>query len=141
QLVLGLEFILRWNRVGRDAENLRAGLAESAPEAGEVDRLLGAAGGVCPRIEIQYELAPGKIGERNGAAAIAGEDERRRDRAGAKLAGHMPSFRRFPRGNLARQHTRAGGWGRSLPADFGTTGWCGELKFRRRRCPHAQRSF
>ena len=73
-------------------------LLKAALEAGEVDRLFGASGRVRARIEIEHELAPGEIGKRNGSAAVAGQRERRRLGAGAEFAGHMPSFRRFPRG-------------------------------------------
>ena len=56
ELVLGLEFVLRRHRIGGNAENLGAGFGEGAREAREVDRLLGAARGVGPRIEIEDEL-------------------------------------------------------------------------------------
>ena len=93
--MLGLELVLRRYRIGGDAEYLRTGFAERALEAGEVDGLLGAPRGVRPRVEIKHELLPGEVGERNGSAAVAGEHECGGFGAGIKLAGHMPSFRRF----------------------------------------------
>jgi len=125
--VPGFELILRRNRVRGNTEDLGAGFAEGRLEAGEVDCLFGAAGSVRSRLKIEDELAPGKIGKRNGAAAVAGERERRRRRVDAELAGHMPSFRRFPRGILDGDNTRAGERGRSALAISAQSASMGEV--------------
>ena len=54
-----------------------AAVGEGVLEPGEVDRLLGAAGRVGARIEKQHELLAGIVGERDAAAAVARQIERR----------------------------------------------------------------
>ena len=125
--MLAFERVLRRDRVGRDAEDIRAGTVERRFQPGKVDGLFGAAGCVGSRIEIEHELPPGEILERNRPAAIARQGERGGFAAnlngllGAKLCGfgrfcrftmgdagnHVPSFRRFPRGIVRAQTTRA----------------------------------
>ena len=61
--MLGLELGQRRHRVGGNADDLGIGAAEIAAQTGKVDRLLGAAGGVSPGIEIEHELAPGEVGQ------------------------------------------------------------------------------
>ena len=78
QLVLALERIQRFDRIGRDAEDVGPGAAELPFQPGVVDRFLGAAGRIGLGIEIQDQLAAGEIGQRGVAAAIAGQREIRR---------------------------------------------------------------
>ena len=47
------------------------------PQAGEVDRFPGAAGGVGAGIEEQHQFLAGEIGQRNAVAAVAGQAEGR----------------------------------------------------------------
>jgi hypothetical protein len=105
------------HRVGRDAEDVGCGFAEGRFEAGEIDCLFGAAGRVGTRIEIERELSPGEVGERDRSTAIAGQGEYWRFCTGTKLTGHLPSFRRFHSGTLTH-NTRVRGWGRSRRGRF-----------------------
>ena len=121
ELVLGLEGVLRGNRVGGDAEDLGAGAAEGALSGGRSrsppwcsrgcrlgDRNRGRA---CARRSRASETV---------AAAVAWQRERRGLGAGVRsagacsgqlLAGHMPSFRRFPGGILRLpEYARGRGW-------------------------------
>ncbi len=52
KLVLGLELILRRDRVGGNAENFRSGFGEGAFEPGEINRLFRATGSIRPGIKI-----------------------------------------------------------------------------------------
>ena len=52
--------------------------AKAPGEAREVDGFAGATGRIGPRVEEQHQLLAGEVGERDRAAAIPGESERRR---------------------------------------------------------------
>ena len=75
EFVLGLELILRRHRDGGDAKDFRSGFAERSLEPRKIDGLLGATGRVGARIEVEHELAPGKIGKRDRSAAVAGQGD------------------------------------------------------------------
>ena len=77
-------------------------LAKAPARAGEVLGLPGAAGGVGLGIEIEDQLAALEVGQRDFAAAVAGQAEGREPwRRRSSLCGHMPSFRRFRGVNAA----------------------------------------
>ena len=68
-------------------------------------------------IEIEHELAPGEVAERDGSVAGSGQIERGSLRARVKLIGHTPSFRRFPYVIVPSQNTHwreRGRWRRGL---------------------------
>ena len=125
QLVLGLEFVLCRDRVGGDAENVRAGFGEGAFQPREVDRFLGAARRVRLRIEIKHERAAGEVRERNGSAAVARQGEGGSLCAGLKLAGHA-FLSTLSQGHLSsRQYLatiRASGQGRPFRGRLGFAG-------------------
>jgi len=52
EIVLGFEGVERFDRIGGNAKDIGAGAAEFALQPCEIDRLLGAAGRVGPRVEI-----------------------------------------------------------------------------------------
>src|SRR6185437_2726478 len=101
ELVLGLELVLRRDRVGRDAQNVGSRAGEGRAQFAEVDRLAGAAGGVRLRIEIEDEIAALEVLQRDRSAAVARQREGRCLVAEADFARHVPSFRRFRPVNVA----------------------------------------
>ena len=106
EFVLGFELVLRRHWIGRDAEDVGIDFRESGLEAGEVDSLFGTSGRVRFWIEIEHELAPGEVAERDGSVAVPGQSERGSLRARVKLIGHTPSFRRFRCAFVPSQNTR-----------------------------------
>jgi hypothetical protein len=120
------------HRVGGNADNFRSRFGECALEAGKIDGLFRASGGVRPGIEIEHELAPCEVGQRDAFAAVAEQGERRRFHAGTEFAGHLPSFRAFvPRlpfdafdTAFLSEYARAKS-GSMLAAKWGFSGWRG----------------
>ena len=78
ELMFGLESCVACHRIGRYAENCRAGLFEFAPQAIKFDRFLGAAGGIVFRIEVKNKLSAGEACERNPGSGIVRQREIRR---------------------------------------------------------------
>ena len=64
--------LLGFHGVGGDAEHRRAAFGKGILQAGEVDRLPGAAGGVGTRVEKQHQFLPGVIGQRDAVATVTG---------------------------------------------------------------------
>ena len=89
------ECLLRLHGVGGNAEHRGPGLGECVLEPGEVDRLFGAAGRVCTRVEEQDELFPRIIGQRDGIAAVPRQME-----GGRFCSFRQGGFRRTCRGGF-----------------------------------------
>ena len=100
EIMLGSEPIEGSDRVCGNAEDAGSGLFEGGSELRKLDGLLGAAGGVGLRIEIEDELASLEIGERHLAAVTVGQGEGRSLAAFGENHRHTPSFRRFQWVNL-----------------------------------------
>jgi hypothetical protein len=79
KLVLGGKRLLCLYGVRGDAEHLGSCVGKVALEAGEIDGFPGAAGGIGAGIEEQHQLFTRMIGQRDIAAAIAGQAEGGRD--------------------------------------------------------------
>src|ERR1041384_2328620 len=108
ELVLVAEFVLRLDRVGRNAEHIRVDLVESALQPAERNRFPGAARRVGLGVEKENQLAALEISQRYGAPTVTRQGESRRlctDRGD-----HMPSFRRFRRLNVTGDRTPVKGW-------------------------------
>src|SRR5215813_6702293 len=70
ELMLVAKAFLRAEGISGDAKNLGSGFGEGTLEPCEVDRLSGATGSICARVEEQYQFLAGKIGKRDHAATI-----------------------------------------------------------------------
>src|SRR5580765_5269174 len=73
EIVLGLESVLRFDRVRRYAEHGRVGLGKNCAELRKSNGFPGAAGGIGPRIEKKHEFTAAEVGQRDLAAAIGRE--------------------------------------------------------------------
>lgn len=100
EVMFGSEPIEGPDRVGGNTEHAGTGLFERRPKLRKIDGLLGAAGGIGLRIEIEDKLAPLEIGKRDLAPATAGQGKGRSFAAFDQSLCHTPSFRRFQRVNL-----------------------------------------
>jgi len=101
QSVLLLELRVRLLAIRADAEDLGAGRPEGVPGVADSARLLGAAGGVVPGVEVEDDLLPAQVGEPDRLAGVGRQLE-----IGCRLAfldhrGSLPaapmSFVRFRR--------------------------------------------
>src|SRR5262245_33661658 len=111
EFVLRDELLVRFRAVGAHAEHGDAELLERGQVVAEATGLLGAAGRVVPRIEVeQHVLLAGEVGERHGLAVLVAQRERRRrlaflDRHGFSL-GRQPIIRepvcRFAASQISR---------------------------------------
>src|SRR5205085_10420516 len=109
QIVLVAEFVLRLDRVGRNADDFGLSLGKGALEPAERDRFRCATRRVGLGIEKQHEFAAFEVGERNGAATVT----RQRKTGGFfpdTRDGHVPSFRRFRRVNVTADEAPVKGW-------------------------------
>src|SRR5207249_5102436 len=77
QLVLRRELLVRFAAVRRDAEDDRAGLLDVLPPVAEAARLLRAPGRVVLRIEVEDDVLPREVLERDGLAGGVTERELR----------------------------------------------------------------
>ena len=99
EAVLLLELVLGLDRIGRDPQDVRAGLLEFGPKPREINGFPGAAGGVGLGVEIEHELAALEVGEGHGAAAVARQLERGGLGPLGEVRRHVPSFRPYFRLN------------------------------------------
>ena len=87
KLLLGLEPLMRFQRVARDAIDVDAGAAELAVQVAKVAALRGAAGGVVLGVEVEDQAFAALVFEPERAAAGAGKTE-----VGDRLAERFQRF-------------------------------------------------
>ena len=87
KLLLGLEVLVRFQRVARDAVDVHPGAAELAVQLAKVAALRGAAGGVVLGVEVEDQALAALISEPERAAAGAGKTE-----VGYRLAERFQRF-------------------------------------------------